>query len=242
MEIIEQYIELTTFSRIKDWREQVFKLGKQLGYEQSLLAIFPSRDTPILSEFAFMHTNFSADLITSYDKQKMGSVDPVVTHCSNKSTAILVTPGLYTTRKQKNLYEEACKHGVRSGITLPIHGAGGEFGMLTLVSDSKHDHNFERETLQRLPELSYFRDCIIETALHFIKPPKYSSQDIELTSRELECLQWSVTGKSSWDIGQILNCTEAAINFHFKNIRRKFCTSSRRQALVKAIRLGIIIP
>lgn len=61
-----------------------------------------------------------------------------------------------------------------------------------------------------------------------------------LTARELECLQWSAIGKSSWEISTILNISESAVNFHMANIRSKFDVTSRRQAVVQAIRFGLI--
>ncbi|WP_274643653.1 helix-turn-helix transcriptional regulator [Pseudomonas serbica] len=67
------------------------------------------------------------------------------------------------------------------------------------------------------------------------KPP-----GIKLTTREKEVLQWSAAGKSSWEIGQIVSCTEAGVNYHFCNIRRKFGVRSRWVALVMALDLGLI--
>ena len=61
-----------------------------------------------------------------------------------------------------------------------------------------------------------------------------------LTARELECLQWSAIGKSSWEISSILRISESAVNFHMANIRAKFDVSSRRQAVAQAIRFGLI--
>lgn len=61
----------------------------------------------------------------------------------------------------------------------------------------------------------------------------------KLSAREQEILKWCAMGKSSWEIGQILNCTEAGVNYHFCNIRRKFGVSSRWLALVKALEMGI---
>lgn len=63
-----------------------------------------------------------------------------------------------------------------------------------------------------------------------------------LTPRELECLQWSALGKSSWEIAGILQISESAVNFHMANIRHKFQVSSRRQAIAQAIRLGLLRP
>jgi len=61
----------------------------------------------------------------------------------------------------------------------------------------------------------------------------------KLSAKEQEILKWCAMGKSSWEIGRILNCTEAGVNYHFCNIRRKFGVSSRWLALVKALEMGI---
>lgn len=63
---------------------------------------------------------------------------------------------------------------------------------------------------------------------------------INLTKREREMLQWSAAGKSSWEIGRICNCSEAGVNYHFSNIRRKFGVNSRGCAVVKALEMGLI--
>jgi LuxR family quorum-sensing transcriptional regulator LasR len=64
----------------------------------------------------------------------------------------------------------------------------------------------------------------------------------QLTPRERECLNWTARGKSTWEISHILSCSEAAVNFHVKNIRAKFGVNSRRAAAVLATQLGLIDP
>ena len=63
---------------------------------------------------------------------------------------------------------------------------------------------------------------------------------IVLTRKEHEVLHWGALDKSSWEIAQILECTEATVNFHFANIRRKFKVYSRGAAVHEALRLGLI--
>lgn len=242
MKSIERFADLMNFDCIESWRDRIFQLGNELGYEKSLLAIFPDRNAPIEADFAFLHSNYPSQWRSKYDDEKMGHVDPTVTHCATKSIPLIWSPDIFAARKQKEMYEEACGHGLRSGVTLPIHGAHGEMGVLCFVADARPDRIFVRDAIRNIPELSCLRDFIFETSLQFIKQPAVIEKQVKLTPRELECLKWCATGKSSWDMGQILNCTEAAVNFHFTNIRRKFRTSSRRQAVVKAIHMGIITP
>ncbi len=242
MDSIELFADLMGFDCIENWRDRIFQLGNELGYEKSLLAIFPDRNAPIEADFAFLHSNYSPKWRSKYDDEKMGHVDPTVSHCATKSIPLIWSPDIFAARRQKEMYEEACGHGLRSGVTLPIHGANGEMGVLCFVADTRPDKVFEREAIRNIPELSCLRDFIFETSIQFMKQPLVGERPVTLTPRELECIKWCATGKSSWDMGQILNCTESAVNFHFTNIRRKFRTSSRRQAVVKAIRMGIITP
>ncbi|RRV05153.1 helix-turn-helix transcriptional regulator [Pseudomonas sp. v388] len=74
--------------------------------------------------------------------------------------------------------------------------------------------------------------------------PLYCAPDpsrVRLTAKEHEVLEWAAKGKSAWEIARILGRSEAAINFHMCNIRRKFGVSSLRAALVMAIVQGIIL-
>jgi LuxR family transcriptional regulator, activator of conjugal transfer of Ti plasmids len=61
-----------------------------------------------------------------------------------------------------------------------------------------------------------------------------------LSSREKVCLSWTARGKSSWEIGRILNISENTVNFHIKNALKKLKSNSRTLAAIKAIQLGII--
>lgn len=242
MKSIERLSDLMSYVNIEDWRNRIFQIGYELGYERILLAIIPDKKSATEAGAAFLQSNYSTEWRCKYDDDKMGYIDPTVSHCATKSIPLIWTPDIFAAPKQKEMYEEACGHGLRSGLTLPIHGANGELGMLCLVSDIKPDKKFECEVIRNIPELSCFRDFISETSQRFMMQPAHNGKPIFLTPRERECLKWCAAGKSSWDIGQILDCTEAAVNFHFTNIRRKFSTSSRRQAVVKAIHMGIIAP
>lgn len=72
------------------------------------------------------------------------------------------------------------------------------------------------------------------------KQPTAQATAITLTRREKEILVWGARGKSSWEIGKILSCTESGVNYHFDNIRRKFGVTSRWVAAFKALEQGLI--
>ncbi len=242
MDCLGQFSDLLACDSENDWHERFVGHGDALGFEQTLVAIFPSRDSPKEAEFAFLHSNYSANWRDKYDAQNLGYVDPTVSHCATKSTPLIWSPELFSSPRQREMYEEACVHKLRSGVTLPIHGPGGELGILCFVSDTKSGGEFMRHAEHVLPELSIFRDFILESSSRFRQSTAQGTDYPPLTPCELECLKWCADGKSSWETATILHCSEATVNFHIGNVRRKLNVTTRRQAVVKAMRLGIVSP
>jgi DNA-binding CsgD family transcriptional regulator len=63
---------------------------------------------------------------------------------------------------------------------------------------------------------------------------------LRVTPRESEVLAWVAAGKSDWAIGRLLNISGKTVNFHVENAKRKFGVATRVQAVVIAMRCGII--
>ena len=216
-----------------------FSLAQNCGFEQTLYAVVPNSRAPL--ETAFLRSNYSPNWRNTYDGQKLAYVDPTVGHCLSNAIPLIWAPKTFTAPEQKHLYEEACGYGIRSGITYPIHGANGEVGILSFVSDVQTDKKFQKELIHAMPALALLRDYAFQSSLDFMAASKPQGE-IHLTRRELEVLKWTMAGKSSWEISKILICAEATVNFHLGNVRRKFEVNSRQQAVIKAIRIGLINP
>ncbi len=237
----EYFAELAARGGLDAWRDQIFQFGANLGYQHASLAIFTSHDTPVEAGNAFLQTSLPEEFLCKYDQDKMGEIDPVVAHCKLRLTPLVWSHDNFATDRQHQLYEDACSYGARSGIALPHHGPNGEFGILCFAADFRQTEKSRQRVMRDIPELACFRDFIVEVFSDFRKKPSpLAKEGIELTARELECMKWCASGKSSWDIARLMNCTEATVNYHFTNIRRKFGASSRRMAIIKAIRMGFI--
>lgn len=61
-----------------------------------------------------------------------------------------------------------------------------------------------------------------------------------LTPRERDVLTWAARGKTSAEIGMILNLSERTINFHCDNAMRRLDVINRTQAVAKAVATGVI--
>ena len=222
------------------WQAALFTLARSQGFDQVLYGAVGSKHAKL--EKAFLHSNYSGEWRARYDAEKLHYVDPTVAHCLSSSLPIVWEPDTFKSPAQQALYEEARGHGIRTGITFPIHGPSGEFGVVSFASDARPGGELDDSLGSLMPSLSLIRDYAFESSLRFIHARGSAEAAPRLTKRELEVLQWVMIGKSSWEISKITACSEATVNFHIGNIRQKFNVNTRQQALVKAISMGILTP
>jgi DNA-binding CsgD family transcriptional regulator len=71
-------------------------------------------------------------------------------------------------------------------------------------------------------------------------PVKHRRLHLDLTPRETQILEWIATGKSDWQIGQILEISNKTVNYHAENLKRKYGVGTRIQMVVAAMRRGHI--
>jgi LuxR family quorum-sensing transcriptional regulator LasR len=221
------------------WTEGLFKLARSQGFDRMLYGVVASRH--VRFENAFTRSNYSVEWRDRYDANGFHYVDPTVGHCVTSTLPLVWAPSTFGSGVPGALYEEASAHGIRSGVTLPIHGPQGELGMISFASDSRPDTPFERLLLEALPALSLIRDYAFASSRRF-REAQAEPELPRLTKREREVLQWVMVGKSSWEVARITNCSEATVNFHLANVRQKFGVNTRQQAVVKAIAMGLITP
>ena len=61
-----------------------------------------------------------------------------------------------------------------------------------------------------------------------------------LTPREIESLRWTMDGKTAWEVGNILGISERTAVLHVNNAMHKLGCINKHQAVLKALRLGLI--
>jgi DNA-binding CsgD family transcriptional regulator len=80
-----------------------------------------------------------------------------------------------------------------------------------------------------------------ETAVRLLMPTLDDSEATPaLTAREQEILRWTLAGKSSSVIGEILHISLSTVNYHLRSAMSKLAVSSKHQAAAKAHALGLL--
>ena len=244
MRISESFQQLLRVDQESAWCDALFDFGRALGFDRCLVAIVPKPGMSL--EQAYLRSNYPTNWRHFYDAEGLVHVDPTVAHCVAHSTSLIWSPGLFRSSKQQVMYEEARGYGLRSGVTLPMHGPKGELGILCLVNDARPSKQFDRHVAHVLPELSLLRDVGFQSGVDFAlmgAAPASACVAValpNLTARELECLKWAMAGKTSWETGQILGISQSTVNFHVASFNRKLDVTHRHQAVIKALKLGLL--
>jgi len=89
-------------------------------------------------------------------------------------------------------------------------------------------------------DLQLFAVHALDAAMRVLVPSEASPELPSLTPRELEALRWTMEGKTAWEVGSILGITERTAVLHLNNAMRKLGCVNKHQAVLKALRLGMI--
>lgn len=122
--------------------------------------------------------------------------------------------------------------GYRQAVIVPIYGPTGHCNVLSV---------FMRD--RPVPQPDRLVNDLIVLAYdlsRFFRNRATTHHHSNLTHRESDCLGWTAAGKTAWEIGQILKISERTAHFHLQNAMRKLDARTKYQAVMAAMRLGII--
>jgi DNA-binding CsgD family transcriptional regulator len=165
--------------------------------------------------------------------------DPVMQHCKRQSLPIIWDQATYTAQGQGELWEEQARYGYQTGIAMALHLPEGKHFMLGV--DRDRTLPTDRHELTRVvADLQLFAVHALDAAMRVLVPNEAAPEAPSLTPRELEALRWTMDGKTAWEVGSILGIAERTAVLHLNNAMRKLGCVNKHQAVLKALRLGLI--
>ncbi|MGI4936389.1 MAG: autoinducer binding domain-containing protein, partial [Janthinobacterium lividum] len=115
-------------------------------------------------DHAFINTNYSRAWRQRYADEQMHRIDPIVSHCSQNLVPLVWKSRTERSEQHAAFYEWADECGMRSGVSFPMHGLSGEFGIISFV-DVVPERVMDFATLSAL---ALIRDHAFESALKFL--------------------------------------------------------------------------
>jgi DNA-binding CsgD family transcriptional regulator len=139
-----------------------------------------------------------------------------------------------------DLWEEQAAYGYRTGVAMALHMSGGRHFYMGVDRSAPLPGDPE-QVVRLLADLQLLAVFAQETAVRLLMPQVAGGDERPaLTAREREILQWTVAGKSSAVVGQILGISLSTVNFHLRAAMGKLGVATKHQAAAKANALGLL--
>ena len=227
--------------------EQIFEAfregAEKLGYDRA--AFFPvtpqaRRTLGDAQPIPAVTANVPEAWIHHYFANSYEIVDPVLLRAPLFDDPVIwdqVARETALTPKQRRVMAESRDAGLLNGVSIPLHGPHGETYIISLATGGARAPDLSNVARLQILAVQFLAAYARACRRCAGEPP-----NIRLTDRERECLTWTARGKSAWSIGKIIDVSEHTVNFHLKRGMAKLGASNRMQAVVAALRLGLILP
>jgi DNA-binding CsgD family transcriptional regulator len=216
---------------------QVVRFAKRLGFETVTATTIIDH---FLGEPEFISVdNAPINYRDMYEDLSRGRQDPVMQHCKRQSVPIIWNRETYVGAGQGDKWDEQARFGYRTGVAMALHLPQGRHFFLGVDRDQSLPK--DRSELTRIvADLQLFAVHAQEAALRIMMPAADDAGVPSLTPREVESLRWTMDGKTAWEVGNILGISERTAVLHVNNAMHKLGCINKHQAVLKALRLGLI--
>lgn len=234
---LDRFVRLLDCDTEKKLQRQVSRCALAVGFEcwTYTVSLSTSADTPyFLSEEPRSGISDHLRLLCRND-------DPVMAHCRQHATPLIWTsehPSEGHSEPTCRFFAEATSFGLQASIGIPVHGLGCRWGVVILAT---YHPLKRREVVNRLPQVQLLATYVHEAG-HRYAAQTARTEQVHLTVREVECLQWTALGKTGWEISRLLGIAERTVVFHLENASHKLGVFSRHQAVSRATALGLMPP
>jgi DNA-binding CsgD family transcriptional regulator len=231
------YLSVLEAKDQSQFRHVVIRFAQQLGFDK--VAAMVAVDRPGLApEFAAVH-NAPMGFEEAIQDSSLGRRDPVMQHLRRNTMPIIWSQKTYLDGGAIDVWDAQAQFGYHNGIAMALHLPEGRHFTIGVERDQSLPS--EAPELTRIvADLQLFAVHAQDTAMRILVPEEMQPECPALTPRELEVLRWTMDGKTAKAIGALLNVTERTAVAHLQNAMLKLNVNSKHQAVLKALRLGLI--
>ena len=225
-------------SRDRDeFQGELVAFTKRLGFDTFSATVVLDH---MLGEAEFITVdNTPREYKESFENPMNGRRDPVMQHCKRQSVPIIWDQSTYLRHGAGEIWEEQARFGISNGICLALHMPEGRHFILGVERDRPVPMD-AAELTRLVADVQLFAVHAQDAALRIFMPKAIDSNLPSLTPRELETLRWTMAGKTAWEVGELLGITERTASLHVNNATHKLGCVNKHQAVLKALRLGLL--
>ncbi|WP_233598461.1 transcriptional regulator SdiA [Erwinia sp. 198] len=198
-------------------------------------ALYIRHPVPFTRPKIFVFSNYPERWVRKWQEENFSEIDPIIRYCQVPGTLLLWNDPVV--KEGRKVFDAAKEFGIRSGFSCSRIARNRVVGILSMASGK----SFKKSALcaEKQLKLQFLSDRILD-ALQRVKDRSLSVMTMPLSQREREILKWTAEGKTAAEISLILSISTHTVNFHQKNMQRKFNAPNKTQVASYAAAIGLL--
>lgn len=238
--LVDEFFQTTAQAATRDALIEGFRDAMlSLGFDRVHYFGFPNPMTRGPSADVIIFTMIPHDWFADYDAEKCEEIDPLADWLVHNRLPFewdKILEPLDLTPRQKRLIDRIREASMFDGVTVPIHGPFGQVNGVSFMRGRPRGVSASDLHIGRVLAVQFHQAY---TALEDAGDTLAGSA---LTARERDVLLRVVEGLNNTEAAERLGISEHSVKFHVQNVCKKLGVNSRVAAVVKAIRMGLIVP
>lgn len=174
-----------------------------------------------------------------YFESQYSLIDPVITEAKRRMEMFTWRADDWPARGSSDIRrfrDQAIKHGIRSGVTIPVEGSFGSTMMLTFASSAP---SADISKLQN-PQKALHAVLAVHYGLKIIAASTIFAPKRLLSPREAMCVMWAAKGKSAPETATLTGINARTVQHYLDSARRKLEAATVPQLVAIAKDHGLV--
>lgn len=222
-----------------------------LSFERSLVRLAGELDFPLvcgtlvveqpgLDPLFVAFGNVPRDFAESFSDPEDSRRDPLLQKLKRLSVPVIYDQSTYVNSGAADLWEQQARFGYHTGVAVALHLPNHIHFVLGV--DRRDALPRDDSLMTRLMgDLQLVAVHAQDAAVRLLKHDQPAAVEEQvLTPRELEVLKLTMEGLTAAQISDRLMISVPTVNFHTRNLREKLGAQSKHQAVLRALRRGLL--
>ncbi|GAB3685324.1 transcriptional regulator RhlR [Salinisphaera aquimarina] len=207
-----------------------------LGFDH--FSFFARKPVPVANPAVLIFDRYPAGWMDHYHRQSYLEQDPAIINGAKTTDVMRWSSEMFASAGE--LWSDIQDVGFPHGMAKSSWARHGSYALLSLARCNDVVSDAELNRL-RLP-VTWAASTIHARFDYLLDAQSLSGLDIRLSNREREMLLRTAEGRTAANIAELLGLSKRTVDFHIANASKKLNATSKPQAVVNAMGLGLIDP
>jgi DNA-binding CsgD family transcriptional regulator len=234
---LKRFYDLSQSTDVDQFETRLVEFANELGFElvKAALVVDEPGSEPVFLSLG----NTPSEFLETSQSREDSLRDPVLGRLKRTSVPFVYDQETYVSAGAADLWETQARFGYKTGVAVALHLPDYRHFLLGLDRDLPMPEG-DAKIARLMADLQLMAVHAQDAAVRLLSQTPAKPPSPRLSAREIEILRWTMEGKSAWAVGELLSISEHTVNYYLRRVFQKLDVSSKHQAVLRALALGLL--